>query len=136
MKKPTLKKFKEVSQACNGNITSIAKAFRVTRKSVYSWAKEDEDFKNVIDDFKGALLDECITIGRIVALGVPERDGEGKFIGWKEKPDPSMLRYLMSTLGRNEGFGENIDITSKGEQINQVTVFELPDNGRNEDKQD
>ena len=32
--------------------------------------------------------------------------------------------------------GKKLDITSKGEQINQVTVFELPDNGRGENKQD
>lgn len=32
--------------------------------------------------------------------------------------------------------GKKLDITSKGEAINQVTVFELPDNGRNENKQD
>ena len=136
MKKPKLKRFIEVSKSCNGNITAIAKTFSVSRRSVHNWMNEDEDYKDAVDDFKGALLDECITISRAVALGIPERDEQGRFIGWIEKPDPSMLRYFMSTLGRNEGFGENIDITSKGEQINQVTVFELPDNGRNEDKQD
>jgi hypothetical protein len=31
--------------------------------------------------------------------------------------------------------GKKLDITSKGEQINQITVFELPDNGRNENSQ-
>lgn len=30
--------------------------------------------------------------------------------------------------------GKKLDITSKGEAINQVTVFELPNNGRDEDK--
>ena len=28
-----------------------------------------------------------------------------------------MLRYFISTLGRKEGYGESIDITSKGESI-------------------
>lgn len=123
MKKPTLKKFKEVSQACNGNITSIAKAFSVSRQAVYDWAKEDELFKRTIDDFKGALLDECVTMGRIVALGVPDRDETGKFIGWKERPDPSMLRYFMSTLGRKEGYGENVDLTTNGKDISTTTDF-------------
>ena len=28
-----------------------------------------------------------------------------------------MLRYLIGKLGANEGFGETVDITSKGESI-------------------
>lgn len=119
MKKPALKKFKEIAKACNGNITSIAKAFGVDRTTIHNWSKGDEAFRNTIDDFKGALLDECITISRAVALGVPDRDENGKFIGWKERPDPSMLRYFMSTLGRKEGFGESVDITSNGKDIQQ-----------------
>ena len=27
-------------------------------------------------------------------------------MGWRERPDGYMIRYLLSTLGRNEGFGE------------------------------
>lgn len=119
MKKPTLKKFKEIAKACNGNITSIAKAFDVDRTTIHNWSKGDEAFRNTIDDFKGALLDECVTISRAVALGIPDRDDNGKFIGWKERPDPSMLRYFMSTLGRKEGFGESMDITSNGKDIQQ-----------------
>lgn len=30
--------------------------------------------------------------------------------------------------------GKKLDITSKGEKVEQVTVFELPDNGRSKDK--
>lgn len=128
--RPDLKKFEEVASLCNGNVTSIAKAFNVNRSTVYSWTKEDEEFKVIIDDYKGVFLDECLTVARAVALGIPERDEAGKFIGWKERPNSQMLRYFISTLGRKEGYGENIDITSGGEAISQVTIFELPSNGR------
>lgn len=130
MKRPNLKKFENVAGICNGNITSIAKAFNVNRTTVYNWTKEDQEFKEVIENFKGVFLDECLTVARAVALGVPERDEAGKFIGWKERPNFHMLRYFISTLGRNEGYGENIDITTNGEPINQITIFELPSNGR------
>lgn len=119
MKKPKLKKFTEVSKSCRGNITAIANTFKVSRRSVHNWMNEDEEYRDAVDDFKGALLDECVTISRTVALGIPERDNDGKFIGWKERPDPSMLRYFMSTLGRKEGFGESMDITSNGKDIQQ-----------------
>ena len=43
---------------------------------------------------------------RVLALGIPEKDEKGNFIGWRERPDGYMIRYLLSTLGRKEGFGE------------------------------
>lgn len=119
MKKPSLSRFKKLAEASNGNITAIAKALKVYRSTVHDWMNNDADFRSVIDNFKGALLDECVTISRAVALGIPDRDENGKFIGWKERPDPSMLRYFMSTLGRKEGFGESVDITSNGKDIQQ-----------------
>ena len=39
-------------------------------------------------------------------MGIPEKDESGNFVGWRERPDGYMIRYLLSTLGRNEGFGE------------------------------
>ena len=39
-----------------------------------------------------------------------------------------MLKYLIGKFGRNEGFGESIDITTKGEKIsNDKVVIEVID---------
>lgn len=115
--KPTIENFNEVSKSCKGNISKIAESFQVTRSTIHRWANTDEAFKDVIDDNKGALLDECITTSRIVALGIAEKDEHGNFLKWIEKPDPSMLRYFMSTLGRKEGFGDNVDLTTNGKDL-------------------
>lgn len=52
-----------------------------------------------------------------MALGIPERDDKGNFTGWLERPDGNMLRYLLSTLGKEEGFVESMDITTNGKEI-------------------
>lgn len=117
MKKPKIKNFIEVAKACNGNLGAIAASFEVTRRTIHNWMNEDPEFRDAVDDHKGALLDRCISTATVVALGIVARDENGKVVGWIEKPDPSMLRYFMSTLGRKEGFGENVDITSNGEKI-------------------
>lgn len=123
-KKPTLKKFIRVCETCKGTVGQIAKAFNVTRKTVYDWCHADEQFQAAIDEYKGQLLDECIRSARAVAIGIPEVDPvTKKIVGWKEKPDGYMLRYLMSTLGRREGFGENIDVTTNGKDIKQEKVI-------------
>lgn len=117
MKKPSLKLFKEVADACGGTIGKIATAFGVWRTTVYHWCEKDKDFQAVIEDYRGKLLDECLKSARVTALGIPKFDSQNRLVGWKERPDGQMLRYLISTLGKREGFGESVDITSKGESI-------------------
>ena len=126
-KKPTLKKFNEIAEKAGGNISTIAKAFNVNRKTVYEWAKEDTDFQDVIDDQRGRILDDCIATSRVLARGIPILDENKKIVGWEERPDSQMVRYLMSTLGRKEGFGENIDLTTAGNPLSSNINIEIID---------
>lgn len=109
-KKPNIEVFREVLRKAGGNLTKVATAFKVARKTIYEWAKEDVDFKNAISDERGSLIDECLVSARVLALGIPEKDESGNFLGWRERPDGNMIRYLLSTLGRSEGFGENREL--------------------------
>ena len=102
-KKPTLRKFTEIAEKAGGNISSIAKAFKVNRKTVYEWAKEDTDFQDVIDDQRGRILDECIATSRVLARGIPILDENKKIVGWEERPDGQKVRYLMSTVRNTMG---------------------------------
>ena len=115
--KPSLEKFAEVVGSCRGVIGKIAEALMVNRSTIYDWCDKDERYRAAIDNYKGKFLDECIKSGRILALGIPKLDAKKQVIGWKERPDGQMLRYFISTLGRREGYGEQLDITSKGESI-------------------
>ena len=105
-KKPDIETFRKVLRNSGGNLTKVAATFKVARKTIYQWAKEDSEFKDAISDERGALVDECLVSARVLALGIPEKDEKGNFVGWRERPDGYMIRYLLSTLGRNEGFGE------------------------------
>lgn len=112
--KPKIDTFREALKKCGGNITKVAAVFHVQRGTVYLWARENEEYSQAIKDCRGALVDDCLISARVLALGIPQKDADGNFIGWIERPDGSMLRYLLSTLGRKEGFGEsNIDEMSE-----------------------
>lgn len=127
-KKPTLEQFKKAIEATRGNLTATAKALGVVRATVWHWAKEDEDFRDTINDARKGKLDQFISTAELVALGIPDVDPETKrVVGWVEKPDPQMLRYFMSTLGRDEGFGDNLDITTNGKDVNNVVRVEVID---------
>lgn len=105
-KKPNIDDFRKILRKSGGNLTKVAATFKVVRKTIYQWAKEDVEFKDAISDERGALVDECLVSARVLALGIPEKDEKGNFIGWRERPDGYMIRYLLSTLGKSEGFGE------------------------------
>ena len=105
-KKPNIEDFRKVVRKSGGNLTKVAATFKVARKTIYQWSKEDSEFKDAISDERGALVDECLVSARVLALGIPEKDENDNFVGWRERPDGYMIRYLLSTLGRNEGFGE------------------------------
>ena len=105
-KKPNIEDFRKILRKSGGNLTKVAATFKVARKTVYQCAKEDVEFKDAISDERGALVDECLVSARVLALGIPEKDKDGNFVGWRERPDGYMIRYLLSTLGKSEGFGE------------------------------
>lgn len=106
MKKPNVETFRKVVKNKGGNLTKVAETFKVGRCTVYSWINNDPSFKEAVQDERGALVDACVLSARLLAVGIPAIGEDGKFEGWIERPDPNMVRYILSTLGRKEGFGE------------------------------
>ncbi len=117
MKKPDFEQFKEVADACQLNLTKIAQAFNVVRQTVYNWLAEEKKFREVVNDYKMRLYDDALTAARALTVGVPKVNEKGQFVGWIERPDPNMVRYILSTLGKDDGFTERRDITSNGESL-------------------
>lgn len=121
-KRPSIAKFEEVANTYQGNKTNIAKALGVSRRTVCYWCERYPKYAEAVEEQKGRLLDRCLKSAEALALGIPNikkdpKTGKEKRVGWIEKPDGFMLRYLIGILGKREGFGESIDITSKGESI-------------------
>ena len=115
-RKPSIDEFREVMSTAHGNISEAASLLRVSRQAVHKWVKEDPEFKEAVDEHRKRLFDECLGQARILALGLPKIK-DGKLVGWIEKPDGQMLRFFLQTLGRDEGFGNSVDITSNGEAL-------------------
>jgi len=120
--RPKVKQFKEAMERYGGNISKVADAFKVSRTAVYKWIDGVPEFKDIVADARMRLFDECLSTARIAANGIPDVQG-GKIVGWIERPDSNMLRYLLGSLGKSEGFGESIDITSGGEKISLFRVL-------------
>lgn len=124
---PKLEDFEAAVRKYKGNMSRVAEAFGVARSAVDYWKKSSPEYEQVVKDARMRLFDSALQVGEIVALGIPERDEKGNLVGWVERPDSNMLRYLISCLGRHEGFGENLDITTNGKDLNNVIQVEVID---------
>ena len=71
-KKPKIEDFRKILRKSGGNLTKVAAIFKVARKTIYQWAKDDVEFKDAISDERGALVDVCLVSARVLALGIPE----------------------------------------------------------------
>ena len=120
-KKPTIEEFAKVLKATDGNLTAAATVIKCDRSTIREWANNDPEFQKTIDNSRRGLLDQCIQTAKTVAMGIPLREN-GQITGWVSPPDPGMLRYFMSTLGRDEGFGDKLDITSDGKSIAPIQI--------------
>ena len=109
-KKPTLKRFKAVLEQTGGHLTNTAAMLGCNRSTLREWAKNDPDFADAIAATRMKILDNAIQTAQIVAFGIPVKDPQGRVVGWEQPPDPGMLKYLMSTLGREEEFGEEMTL--------------------------
>lgn len=108
--RPSVDEFSDAVKKLGGNLTKVAEYFGVSRTSIHKWRHDDPEFEQCIIDSRKRMFDRCIEIGYALALGIPELDEDNKIIGWKERPDSNMVRYLLGTLGRDEGFGDKTDL--------------------------
>lgn len=104
---PDLETFRKAVEQYRGNLSKVATAFQVTRGTIANWLNAGGDeWKQVVRDARMRLFDDCLISAEILARGIPEKDEDGNIIGWIEKPDGQMVRYVLSSLGKNEGFGD------------------------------
>jgi len=125
--KPSLDEFRELMRKSGGNLTNAARMINVTRQTVWGWTKSDPEFQEVLTDERKRVFDKCLDVAYAVAMGVPKIDKQtGTMEGWVEKPDANMLRYLLSTLGRDEGFGERTSVNIENPLPTSINIVCAP----------
>lgn len=114
---------------------------KLSSKTFYQWIDKDEEkvkqYARACEDRAEFLLDEMIDIVDDSTNDIIETDIGDGIINTRvnsEVIQRSRLRYdarkwLISKLNPKK-YGDKVDVTSDGEKLSQVTIFELPDNGR------
>lgn len=120
-KKPRIALFKQVCESKGGNLTEIAKAFSCVRRTANYWMETDPKYKEVLEDVRESMVDLCESQLVRLATGIPKysknEKGEKYLSGWNERPDTAAVIFTLKTRGRDRGYIERLDITSKDEKI-------------------
>lgn len=120
---PSLEEFQELLRKSGGNLTKAGQLIGVTRQTVWGWTKKDPRFEEALKCERKRIFDKCLEVAYAVAMGIPKiNERTMQMEGWVEKPDANMLRYLLSTLGRDEGFGEKHDVQLDGAVPTSIKV--------------
>ena len=127
-KKPPVEKLEKVLAATGGNLSEAARMLGVSRKILRRWCNDDGDFDDALYEARMHTFDKAFSTAQILAFGVPIME-KGKFVGWQEHPDPQMVRYLLATLGKDEGFNEEVTVhhtvADKGINIHKWIELEM-----------
>lgn len=120
-----------------GNLTEVAKALDVSRTSVHDWINKDKRFKLIQEEAREALIDFTESQAKILMTGIPKYEPDPNdptkkvFVGWKERPDTTLLLWTQKTLGKDRGYVERSEVTGKnGERLlpeQKIDVSKLPD---------
>lgn len=108
---PDIETFTQAVKKYRGHKYNIAASFGVERHTLNRWLADRPDYAAIVEDARRRMLDDTIENAWLFANGIKDIQ-DGKFVGWLERPDGQTMRYLMSTLGREEGFGERIEVDS------------------------
>lgn len=106
---PDVEKFRECVTKLRGHKSNIAAFFGVDRHTLAKWLRENEEYAVAVENARMKLFDDVLDSEYMMAVGVKDIQ-DGKFVGWIVRPDTQMQRYLTSTLGREEGFGERLEV--------------------------
>ena len=125
----------------NGNsLRKTLIAISLPAKTFYEWLEQDEEkskqYARACELRADVLFEEVLEIANTTIEGkVIETDESGRT---KEKVGDMLghrrlqidaRKWMLGKLNPKK-YGDKVDVTSDGEKISQVTIFQLPDNGR------
>ena len=91
------------------NVSKTCKTLKVGRTQYYTWLKEDESFKQAIENSEIYQVE-------FVEDALLKRIKEGS---------DSSIQFYLKTKAKKYGYGTQIDVTTNGNSINNISVIKL-----------
>ena len=97
-----------------GVVTTACKTVGISRQTHYEWLREDEQYRDAVDDIGDVALDFA----------------ESQLHKQIQSGEVSSTIFYLKTKGKKRGYVERSEVDHSGSMQNVVTLFQIPDNGR------
>lgn len=98
---------------CGGYISAIAKTLGCKIESIRNAINSNPELKELVYEQREELLDNA-------ERGLVKAVNAGKL---------EAIKFVLSRLGRNRGYGQKLEVENTGETSSRIVVY-LPDDGR------
>ena len=98
---------------CGGYISAIAKTLGCKIESIRNAINSNTELKELVYEQREELLDNA-------ERGLVKAVNAGKL---------EAIKFVLSRLGRNRGYGQKLEVENTGETSSRIVVY-LPDDGR------
>jgi len=99
---------------CGGYISAIAKTLGCKIESIRNAINSNPELKELVYEQREELLDNA-------ERGLVKAVNAGKL---------EAIKFVLSRLGRNRGYGQKIEVDAKVDGDSVIRVYEFPDDGR------
>lgn len=130
----TKKKTLEALILTKGIVSSTCTKVNISRSTFYNWCNDDTDFKAAVDEINEAAIDfvESKLLEKINGITVQTYNSKGEPVIYAQPPSDTAIIFFLKTKGRKRGYSERLLVGDDPENpLPQVTIFQIPDNGRN-----
>jgi hypothetical protein len=119
-----------------GIVTTACASIGLARSTYYDWVSSDPDFSAAVDEIRETAIDfvESKLMEKIEGITMLDKEMDSETVTYRLPPSDTAIIFFLKTRGKKRGYIERTEVTGKdGADLNQVTIFQLPDNGRNSD---
>ena len=124
----TKKKLLDALADARGIVSTACNNCDISRTTFYNYVNEDEDFKSKVEEINEAAIDyvESKLFEKITGVSTIGRDGEV----YDNPPSDTAIIFYLKTKGKKRGYVERQEVAQTDKDGNDVTIFQIPDNGR------
>lgn len=111
-----------------GNVSEVARHFKMERRTITRWMEEDDEFAEMARyEVKEIKIDRVEETAFNLMMGIKRfKPGTNIQTGWKVKPSVTLIEQFLETVAAARGYQKNIVVNTRNvEKYANMTEDEL-----------